>query len=96
MTPSARIHTGGRMQIFLEGQRRLAHGGNTLWIFHNQRDTKKHCNQELYKRRSVQLIRAARFCLLLFIGVISLPQNQYIISLSDLRERVANIMQTRK
>lgn len=25
-----------------------------------------------------------------------LPQNQYIISLSDLRERVANIMQTRK
>ena len=26
----------------------------------------------------------------------SLPQNQYVISISDLRERVANIMQTRK
>ena len=26
----------------------------------------------------------------------SLPQNQHIISISDLRERVANIMQTRK
>ena len=28
--------------------------------------------------------------------ITSLPQNQYVIYLSDLRERVANIMQTRK
>ena len=32
----------------------------------------------------------------LFTDIISLPQNQHIISISDLRERVANIMQTRK
>ena len=30
------------------------------------------------------------------VGIISLPQNQYVIYLSDLRERVANIMQIRK
>ena len=48
----------------------------------------------------VQFWWAARFCLLLviclLIGIIWLPQNQYVISLSDLHERVANIMQIRK
>ena len=34
--------------------------------------------------------------ILLITIFISLPQNQYIISLSNLRKRVANIMQTRK
>ncbi len=33
---------------------------------------------------------------LLFYFFTLLPQNQYVIFLSDLRERVANIMQTRK
>ena len=73
MTPSARIHTG-RMQIFFGGSAAFGTRGQHAVDFPQSKRYKKHCNQELYKRRSVQLIRAARFCLLLFIGVISLPQ----------------------
>ena len=50
--------------------------------------------------KSVQLIElhAFAYCLLscFLIGIISLPQNQRDISISDLRTRVANITQTRK
>ena len=50
--------------------------------------------------KSVQLIElhAFAYCLLscFLIGIISLPQNQRDISISDLRTCVANITQTRK
>ena len=40
MTPPARTYTG-HMQIFSEGQRHLAHGVNTLWIFQHLRVQEK-------------------------------------------------------
>ena len=50
--------------------------------------------------KSVQLIELHAFCLLFvicfLIGITSLPQNQQHLCMSNLRERVANIVQTRK
>ena len=48
------------------------------------------------KHKKIPAPSGAGIFLIEEVWVISLPQNQYIISLSDLRERVANIMQTRK
>ena len=59
-----------------------------------------HSHNYALKHKSVQFTRAARFCLLfiicILIGITSLPQNQHIISISNLRTRVANISQIRK
>lgn len=49
-----------------------------------------------YQKR-ILLITASIFMMGISLTISGLlPQNQYVISLSDLRERVANIMQTRK
>ena len=48
-------------------------------------------------QNSVKLISFTLFLFaIFFLQAYFLPQNQYVIFLSDLRERVANIMQTRK
>ena len=48
------------------------------------------------KHKKIPAPSGAGIFLIEEVWVISLPQNQYVIFLSDLRERVANIMQTRK
>lgn len=48
------------------------------------------------KHKKIPAPSGAGIFLIEEVWVISLPQNQHIISISDLRERVANIMQTRK
>ena len=68
------------------------------------RDKKAHRNRiatmNSINAKSVQLIElhAFAYCLLscFLIGIISPPQNQHDISISDLHTRVANISQIRK
>ena len=55
---------------------------------YNKNPRNKQINQKVLKTKIVSY----RYLPILT----SLPQNQYVISISDLRERVANIMQIRK
>lgn len=81
--------------IFISYKRKSLPTANNLYYRLTQRGYSTFFDLEEMRRDNfnIQLLSYIENAKDVFI---LLPQNQYIISISDLRERVANIIQTRK